>query len=100
MQVRAALYLRVSTSRQAENELSIPDQRRQAEGYCQRKGWSAVCEFEERGASATDDKRPVFQEMIDAASRSDREFDVIVVHSYSRFFRDAFQLEFYLRRLQ
>jgi site-specific DNA recombinase len=25
---------------------------------------------------------------------------VVVVHSYSRFFRDAFQLEFYLRRLQ
>ena len=57
-------------------------------------------EFEERGASATDDKRAMFQEMIDAASRSDRDFDIIVVHSYSRFFRDAFQLEFYSRRLQ
>jgi site-specific DNA recombinase len=100
MQSRAALYLRVSTSRQAENELSIPDQRRQAETYCERKGWSVAREFEERGASATDDKRPVFQEMIDAASRPDRDFDIIVVHSYSRFFRDAFQLEFYLRRLQ
>jgi DNA invertase Pin-like site-specific DNA recombinase len=31
--IRAALYLRVSTSRQAENDLSIPDQRRQAKGY-------------------------------------------------------------------
>src|SRR5258705_1998838 len=30
MPVRAALYLRVSTGRQAENDLSIPDQRRQA----------------------------------------------------------------------
>ena len=28
--IRAALYLRVSTSRQADNDLSIPDQRRQA----------------------------------------------------------------------
>ena len=28
--VRAALYLRVSTGRQADNDLSIPDQRRQA----------------------------------------------------------------------
>ena len=27
---RAALYLRVSTGRQAEGDLSIPDQRRQA----------------------------------------------------------------------
>ena len=32
--VRAALYLRVSTGRQADNDLSIPDQRRQASGYC------------------------------------------------------------------
>src|SRR5712675_109152 len=32
--VRAALYLRVSTGRQAENDLSIPDQRRQAKAYC------------------------------------------------------------------
>src|SRR5258705_233781 len=33
MPVRAALYLRVSTGRQAENDLSIPDQRRQAKGF-------------------------------------------------------------------
>lgn len=100
MGIRAALYLRVSTARQAEKDLSIPDQRRQAQAYCQGKGWIVIREFEERGASATDDKRPVFQEMVDAASQPDHPFDVIVVHSYSRFFRDAFQLEFYLRRLQ
>src|SRR5258705_13240918 len=38
MPVRAALYLRVSTGRQAENDLSIPDQRRQAKGYCASRG--------------------------------------------------------------
>src|SRR4030081_1767315 len=37
--VRAALYLRVSTGRQAENDLSIPDQRRQAKAYCVSRGW-------------------------------------------------------------
>ncbi|WP_375552199.1 recombinase family protein [Rhodophyticola porphyridii] len=36
--IRAALYLRVSTNRQAEHDLSIPDQRRQAERYCEAKG--------------------------------------------------------------
>ncbi len=100
MSIRAALYLRVSTARQAEKDLSIPDQRRQAQSYCLGKGWIVAREFEERGASATDDKRPAFQEMIEAATQPERAFDVIVVHSYSRFFRDAFQLEFYLRRLQ
>ncbi|WP_158272200.1 MULTISPECIES: recombinase family protein [unclassified Caulobacter] len=36
---RAALYLRVSTGRQAESDLSIPDQRRQLEAFCAGKGW-------------------------------------------------------------
>jgi site-specific DNA recombinase len=37
--------------------------------------------------------------MIDAATTKPPAFDVIVVHSFSRFFRDQFQLEFYVRRL-
>ena len=97
--IRAALYLRVSTSRQADNDLSIPDQRRQAKGYCTSHGWEIVADYVEPGASATDDRRPEFQRMIDAATAKPAMFDVIVVHSFSRFFRDQFQLEFYVRRL-
>ena len=37
--------------------------------------------------------------MIDAATTKPPAFDVIMVHSFSRFFRDQFQLEFYVRRL-
>jgi hypothetical protein len=36
--IRAALYLRVSTGRRADNDLSIPDQRRQGKGYCTSRG--------------------------------------------------------------
>jgi site-specific DNA recombinase len=97
--VRAALYLRVSTGRQADSDLSIPDQRRQAKGYCAARGWEIVTDYVEPGASATDDRRPEFQRMIDAATVKPPAFDVIVVHSFSRFFRDQFQLEFYVRRL-
>ncbi|AZO46172.1 recombinase family protein [Mesorhizobium sp. M7D.F.Ca.US.005.01.1.1] len=96
---RAALYLRVSTGRQAEHDLSIPDQRRQLQAYCQTKGIAVTTEFVEPGASATDDKRPEFQRMMDAASQRPAPFDTIIVHSFSRFFRDQFQLEFYVRRL-
>jgi Resolvase, N terminal domain len=42
MPLRAALYLRVSTGRQADNDLSIPDQRRQAKAYCASRGWEIV----------------------------------------------------------
>jgi site-specific DNA recombinase len=55
--------------------------------------------YVEAGASATDDKRPEFQSMIERACDGENVFDVIVVHSFSRFFRDAFGLEFYVRKL-
>ncbi len=97
--VRAAFYLRVSTGRQADNDLSIPDQRRQAKAYCASRGWEIVADYVEPGASATDDRRPEFQRMIDAATTKPPAFNVIVVHSFSRFFRDQFQLEFYVRQL-
>ena len=96
---RAALYLRVSTGRQAEQDLSIPDQRRQAQAYCTAKGWTVAAEYVEPGASAMDDRRPEFQRMVDAALRKPPEFDRVVVHSFSRFFRDHFELEFYVRKL-
>src|SRR5947199_9921108 len=97
--IRAALYLRVLTSRQADNDLSIPDQRRQAKAYCTSQGWQITADYIEPGASATDDRRPEFQRMIDAATVKPPMFDVILVHRFSRFFRDQFQLEFYVRRL-
>ena len=96
---RAALYLRVSTGRQAEHDLSIPDQRRQLQAYCQAKGIAVAAEFVEPGASATDDRRPEFQRMMDAGAQKPAPFNFIIVHSFSRFFRDQFQLEFYVRRL-
>jgi site-specific DNA recombinase len=99
MPLRAALYLRVSTGRQADSDLSIPDQRRQAKAYCTSRGWEIVADYVEPGQSATDDRRPGFQRMIDAATTKPPAFDVILVHSFSRFFRDQFQLEFYVRRL-
>lgn len=96
---RAALYLRVSTGRQAEHDLSIPDQRSQAMSWAAARGWTIAAEYVEPGASATDDKRPEFQRMIERACDGEQALDVIVVHSFSRFFRDAFGLEFYVRKL-
>ena len=62
------------------------------------RGWESVTEYVEPGASATDDRRPEFERMIDAATSKPPMFDVIVVHSFSQFFRDQFQLEFYVCR--
>jgi len=97
--VRAALYMRVSTGRQAEHDLSIPDQRSQLQSWCRGNGHPVVAEYVEAGASAGDDRRPSFQQMIERACDGEHAFDLIVVHSYSRFFREAFEQEFYLRKL-
>ena len=98
--LRAALYFRVSTGRQAESDLSIPDQRRQALAYCAARGWDVAIEFVEPGMSGTDDRRPELQRLLDMATAGGAPFDVVLVHSFSRFARDHFALEMHVRRLR
>jgi site-specific DNA recombinase len=97
--MRIAAYYRVSTVRQAEHELSLADQERQAQQYCIQHGHDLVREFSEPGASATTADRPIFQEMISFAVSDDHPVDAVLVHSLSRFFRDDYEFEHYRRRL-
>jgi site-specific DNA recombinase len=55
--------------------------------------------YVEPGSPATNDRRPEFQRMIEAGSAKLAPFDVVLVHSFRRFFRDHFELEFYVRKL-
>jgi len=95
-----ALYARVSTTRQADKDLSIPDQLRQMRDWCQRNGYSVGKEYIEAGASATDDKRPAFQAMVSDATAKPAPFEAIIVHSLSRFFRDMVEFAIYERLLK
>ena len=97
--MHVALYARVSTTRQAENDLSIPDQLRQLNEWCKQSGHLVVHEYVEPGASATDDKRPVFQQLINDAMQKPQAFEAIIIHSLSRFFRDGIQFGVYERKL-
>ncbi len=98
--MQIAIYARVSTGRQAENELSIPDQLRQMRQWAERNGHVIVKEYIEPGASATDDKRPVFQDMMLDTERKPAPFQLIIVHSFSRFFRDHIEGAIYQRKLR
>ena len=97
---RAALYLRVSTGRQATNDVSIPSQRELTARFCEAQGFEVTAEFAELGASATDDRRPVFQRMLEEARSPDRRFDVICVYAYSRFYRNGAEMEITIRQLR
>ena len=98
--MQVALYARVSTTRQAENDLSIPDQLRQMRLWAERLGHVVVKEYVEPGASATDDKRPVFQTMVADALLKPAPYQAVIVHSLSRFFRDLVLAAMYERKLQ
>ena len=98
--MRVVLYARVSTVRQAEHDLSIPDQLEQLRDYCRRNGHEVEDEFREKGASATDDNRPVFREMIQLVLDKRSGVEAILVLTTSRFLRDALGAKVYKRRLK
>ncbi len=94
-----ALYARVSTTKQADKDLSIPDQLRQMRDWCKRNGHAIGKEYVEAGASATDDRRPEFQQMVTDATLKPSPYEAVIVHSLSRFFRDFIEFALYERRL-
>ncbi len=98
--LRVAAYVRVSTQRQATGELSMPDQMRAVEEWAARGGHKFVARYEEAGSANKEEGRPVFRSMLDDARDPSRPFDAIVVHSYSRFYREGAQQELTLLELR
>ncbi|EFL89467.1 recombinase family protein, partial [Ahrensia sp. R2A130] len=94
----AYLYARVSTGKQAAADLSLPDQLSQMQTWCDAEGIDTVQTFSDAKSGRTGN-RVDFEEMIDLALYSEPRPYVIVVHSYSRFFRDAIELELLYRKL-
>jgi site-specific DNA recombinase len=67
--------------------------------WCRKHGYAVAVEYIEPGVSATDDRRLVFQQMIAKACTEPSPFEGVVVHSLSRFFRDALEFGLYERQL-
>lgn len=84
--MRAVIYCRVSTSEQAQN-LSLPTQERLCREYCERQGFEVAEVFIERGESAKTIQRPEFLKLIAFCQK--RRVHAVVVHSLSRFSRNA-----------
>lgn len=86
----AALLLRVSDARQAEDDrFSLDAQRRALLERCRREGWTPGPEYIGEGESAFTnriDKRQTISDMLKAAATGD--FQILLVHDLSRFARD------------
>jgi len=95
---RTVIYLRVSTGKQAEKDISIPDQRAQLRAHCKNNAYIVVGEYKD-AKSGRDDNRPGFLRMLDDIKRGGLGCDIILVHSYSRFFRDEALSEIEMRSL-
>ncbi|MDP1917100.1 MAG: recombinase family protein [Myxococcales bacterium] len=82
-------YARVSTTEQAEKDLSLPAQCKAIGEFAARHGASIEQEYIEAGASGTDANRPVFNRLLGDALKPTSAISTIVVHHTSRFTRDS-----------
>ena len=87
--MRVALYLRVSSPRQADG-VSLADQEAVCRAYAERLGWRVVEVYTEAGRSAFTErmeKRVAFQQLL--ADARARKFDYALVYKLNRFARKA-----------
>jgi len=98
----AILYARVSTARQFAKDLSIPDQLQQMRDYCAANGYVVADdgEYVEDGRTATNIHRPALQAMMQRILGGDEQIGLLLVHSFSRAFRNMADLTKYLQELK
>ncbi|MDA1272400.1 MAG: recombinase family protein [Chloroflexi bacterium] len=85
---RAALYARVSSKSQAEDDkVSISEQFAEMEAYCQSQGYETVQKYQDVASGSTK-RRPDFQRMLTDAR--DGRFDVIVCWKADRLSRGIY----------
>ena len=86
--IRAVAYARVSTTRQAETELSLDEQLRKVGAFAELKDATIVESFVDRGLSGRVETRPEFQRLIKYACDPANCVKLVVVYNFSRFFRN------------
>ncbi len=97
--MKAAAYCRVSTRRQAKNELSLAEQESAIAEYAVKNGYEIVQTYVESGVSGTTDRRPELQRLIRDTNAKPSPFSIVLVYNTSRFFRNANEAAAYRLKL-
>src|SRR5438552_14470646 len=84
----AVIYIRVSTTEQADGPLNLANQERRCRDYCKQHGLEVVELFIDPGESARSTDRPAFQEMVAFCKKNRHRVDCVVVQDLSRFARN------------
>lgn len=82
---KVAIYVRVSTTNQAEEGYSIDEQKDKLKSYCVIKDWNIYEIYTDGGFSGSNTERPALEKLIkDAKSR---KFDTVLVYKLDRLSR-------------
>ena len=87
----SGLYVRVSTSNQADEGESLDEQVQKLKGYCSYKGWKNCTVYREEGFSGKDLKRPAFQRMMSDIQRG--KINTVIVKKIDRLSRSIIDFE-------
>ncbi|MGN0612391.1 MAG: recombinase family protein [Porcipelethomonas sp.] len=93
---RAALYARFSSDNQRTE--SIDAQIRAMRQFCNQNKWKIVKTYVDEAYSATTDRRPDFQRMIEDSGKG--LFDIVLVHKLDRFSRNRYYSAIYKNKLR
>ena len=83
---RAAVYARVSTHNGQNPEMQLEEVRQ----YCQRREWTIVHEYVDKGVCGAKESRPSLDQLLTDCRK--RAVDCVVVYRYDRFARSLRQL--------
>lgn len=82
---KVAIYVRVSTTNQAEEGYSIEEQKDKLSSYCNIKDWSVYKIYTDGGFSGSNTKRPALEQLIKDAKK--KLFDTVLVYKLDRLSR-------------
>lgn len=82
---KVAIYVRVSTTNQAEEGYSIWEQKDKLSSYCNIKDWSVYKIYTDGGFSGSNTKRPALEQLIKDAKK--KLFDTVLVYKLDRLSR-------------
>jgi site-specific DNA recombinase len=83
--MKAAVYVRVSTTEQAKEGFSLSAQLEKIRAFCFSQEWTIYKEYIEEGRSAKDLERPMIQQML----KESNNFDVVIVYKLDRLSRSV-----------
>lgn len=96
VEVKAAIYIRVSTDMQVEDGFSIEGQRTRLNSYAESQDWEIYETYVDDGYSAKDLHRPAMRAMLEDMEL--QRFDVVLVYKLDRLTRSVMDLHGLLKR--